>query len=73
MRALEKNKTWEVVTLNVLKTGPDRPVQPSIGRISSLVCSIKPFGYWTSHKPPKPAVEPDGSKQTEQFKLPLIL
>ena len=46
------------VKTNVLKTGPDRPVQPSTGHISGPVHSIKPFNYWTGYEPPEPAVEP---------------
>ena len=46
---------------NVLKTGPDRPVQPvqpSTGHISGPVLSIKPLNYWTGYEPPEPTVEP---------------
>ena len=46
---------------NVLKTGPDRPVQlvqPSTGGIFGPIHSIKPFGYWIGHEPPKLAVGP---------------
>ena len=49
------------VKSNVLKTGPDRPVQPVqplTGRISGPMHPIKPFSYWTGYEPPDPAVEP---------------
>ena len=70
------------ILINVLKIGPDRPVQPvqpSTGHISGPVHSIKPFNYWTGYEPPEPAVEPvnrknrtvlnepDGSKRTGRF------
>ena len=42
--------------INVLKTGPDRPVQPSTGLQSGPIHPIRPFRHWTNHKPPKPAV-----------------
>ena len=45
-----------MVMLTVLKTGPDRPVQPSTGHISGPIYSIKPFEHWINHKPPKPMV-----------------
>ncbi|RVW90778.1 hypothetical protein CK203_028525 [Vitis vinifera] len=50
-----------VVFCNVLKTGPDRPVQhvqSSTSRISGPVCSIRLFRYWTGIELPKPAVGP---------------
>ncbi|RVW24797.1 hypothetical protein CK203_080295 [Vitis vinifera] len=37
---------------------PVQPVQPSTGHIYGPVYSIKPFGYWTGHEPPNPAVGP---------------
>ena len=46
---------------NVLKTGPDRPVQPVqplTGHVSDPVHSIESLGYWTGHEPPEPAVGP---------------
>ena len=46
---------------NVLKTGPDRPVQPvqpSTGHVSGPVHPIEPLGYWTGHEPPEPTVRP---------------
>ena len=49
------------VKSNVLKTGPDRPVQPVqplTGRISGPMHPIKPFSYWTGYEPPDPVVEP---------------
>ena len=36
------------ITINVLKTGPDRPVQtvqPSTGHVSGPIHSIEPLGY----------------------------
>ena len=63
---------YKILT-NVLKTGPDRSVQPVqllIGHNSDPVCPIEPFKDQTGHEPPKPAVgpvEPDGSNWTEQF------
>ena len=49
------------VLINVLKTGPDRPVrpvQPSTVKSSDPVHSIRPFGNWTGHEPLKPSVRP---------------
>ena len=50
-----------IVFFNVLKTGPDRsvqPVGPSTGKVSDPVSFIKPATSRTGSEPPKPMVKP---------------
>ena len=65
--------TIEFFITNVLKTGPDRPVEPSTGDLSGSVQPNEPFYGQTGIKLVKPPVEPPNRSNRPVFYEPAKL